>query len=218
MPIRWSRSKKNTRGVNRKQRKQRWINAKNAMREYPECAYGGDFYCNHVYDPEWPWLWVDFRFFHSRLKRYYAVAMVTAEYEVAEQIRDKSWDMAGFPSFPEPFMVKAERHKELGQLYMSNPRTKEQEYKKQFQEAVARHKQIMYELGKTPTKVIPRFEIKDYGPVAVGVYATVNTQHIDEHYIRDFIKFFRLLGEPTQPGWKWEGEAVDVIASRLYEK
>lgn len=214
MPIRWS--KKNTHGVNRKQRKQRWIDAKNLMRKYPDCAYGGDFYCNHVYDPEWPWVWVDFRFFHSKLKRYFSVAMVTAEYEVAEDIREKSWEMANFPPMPEPLMIKAEKHGKYGQLYRLNPGT--EEYKKQYQEAAARHNKIMRELGDTPTKVTPRIEIKDYGSVAVGVYATVNTQHIDEHYIRDFIKFFRSLGEPTQPGWKWEGEAVEVIASRLYKE
>lgn len=214
MPKRWSKSDRTEK--NRKQRKQRWMNARNAMRAYPDCAYNGDFYCNHVYDPAWPWVWVDFRFFHTKLKKYFAVAMVTAEYEVAEQIRDDAYELANFPPMPEPFMVPCEKHGKYGQLYKLNPGTPE--YREQYREAAERHKTLQKELASKPTKVIPRIEIKDYGSVAVGVYATVNTQHIDEHYIRDFIKFFRSLGEPTQPGWKWEGEAVEVIAARLYEE
>ncbi len=66
---------------NRKQRKACWISAKNLMRKYPECAYNGDFYCNHVYNKEHGWSWVDFRFFHTTLKKYFFVAMTTAEYD-----------------------------------------------------------------------------------------------------------------------------------------
>jgi hypothetical protein len=185
------------REVNRKQRKKRWIDAKNLMRKYPECAYGGDFYCNHVYEPECPWVWVDFRFFHSKLKRYFAVAMVTAEFEAYEINSEKAWEMANFPP-------------------STGPNTKE--LRDQYQTAATRCNKILRELCNTPSIITPRIEIKDYGSVAVGVKATVNTEYIDEHYIRDFIKFFRTLGEPTQPGWKWEGEAIEVIASRLLEK
>lgn len=80
--------------INRKQRKLRWIRVRNAMRIWPECAYGGDFYCNHVYDPKYPWCWVDFRFFHTTLKRYFAVAMVTAEYEAYGNAEDAAWEIA----------------------------------------------------------------------------------------------------------------------------
>ena len=168
---------------NAKQRKARWIHAKNRMCKYPECAYGGDFYCDHVYEPDRPWKWVDFSFFHTKLKRYYAVAMVTVEYAAFAKVE-----------------IQAMNHVEHNQNvkdWCLSVATLEREY------------------AKEPQVVKPNIELHDYGSVAIGMYATVNREYIDEHVIREFIAFFRSLGEPIQPGWSWYGEEVTIAPAQL---
>src|SRR5260370_835951 len=79
---------------NRKQKKLRYIRVKNLMRKYPECTYGGDFYCNHVYDPAYPWNWIDFRFFHSKLRRYYAASLRTLDFVAYDELEWKAYELA----------------------------------------------------------------------------------------------------------------------------
>jgi hypothetical protein len=167
---------------NRKAKKARYIRIKNMMRKYPECAYNGDFYCDHVYDPAYPWSWVDFRFFHSKLKRYYAVSMRTVAYEAFNDIEDRALDIAAI-IFPDNDLAK--RRDEL------------------------MRKLIDEEVDK-PIYARPRIFVKDYGSVSIGLWVTVNKEHIDEHVIREFIAFFRSLGEPIKPGWSWYGEETQV--------
>ena len=199
---------------NRKERKRRWIHVKNLMRKYPDCAYNGDFYCNHVYDPARPWVWVDFLFFHTRLKRYFAVAMVTAEYEAYSIAENRAIEEAYKIIPPEEKTCSwevVEVHPIHGKIYRGV-----------FSEAKnKRHELITQLIEKYKAQdyfIKPRIEIKDYGSVAVGVHATVNTQYIDEHVIRDFIAHFRSLGEPIDAGWKWEGEETKVDPRRLDQR
>lgn len=201
--------------VNRKARKARWIRAKNLMRMYPDCAHGGDFYCNHVSDPAHPWVWVDFRFFHTRLKRYFSVAMVTAEYEAYCKIEEASYNAACFPE-ADFVLRKAELHPVFGLMHeLEEPAA---QYQQEYEAAVQRQQAINeVELYK-PFKVSPGFKIMDYGPVAVGVSATVNKPFIDEQVIRTFIQLYRDLGEPITPGLKWYGEEVEVTPSNLIKR
>lgn len=174
---------------NRKKRKQRWIRAKNLMRKYPDCAYNGDFYCDHIFEPKYPWQWIDFRFFHTRLKKYFAACLVTAEYEAYQQVEDIVYEQ-----IPYPTTMK----------FTENPSVE--------------RKNLFIELLDKPRTIQPRIEVKNYGSVTVGVWATVNTEFIDEHYIRDFITLFRNIGEPTKPGIVWLGEEVTVVPARLNER
>lgn len=153
------------------------------MQRYPDCTYNGDFYCNHVYDPAYPWQWIDFRFFHSRVKRYYAVAMITTWFDAYNRIETAAFD--ALDSEDQPYG----------------------EYK-------ARLDAKMTELAETPVIIRPSIELKDYGRVAIGLWATVNTPFIDEHYIRKFIADFRERGEPTKPGWSWHGEEIEIDVRR----
>lgn len=167
-----------------KQRKRLWILKKNLMRKYSDCNYAGDFFCNHVYDPKDPWQWVDFTFFHTTEKRYYAVAMTTCAYEKVEAA---SWEIM-------------DKHHALG----IPPH-----------ERVKLHKQELKEMFKDPVTVQPSFEIKDYGLPTVGVWVTINVPYIDEHEIRKFISFFREMGQPSTPGFKWVGEEVQIDAGKI---
>lgn len=204
-------SSRDRKEVNRKQRKARWIMARNQMRMYPDCNYDNLFYCNHVYDPKYPWTWVDFRFFHTRLKRYFAVAMVTAEYEAYNNADQVAYEAANFPDFCSKF-VKSDV---LGQPATDTDVELIEKYQIEYEAASERQSEIMkVELAK-PVMIAPHLEVKDYGPVAVGIFATVNNSHIDEQVIRDFISFYRELGEPITPGFKWIGEEVQVVPERL---
>lgn len=78
--------------MSRRERKQRFIRAKNLMRKYPDCAYGGDFYCDHLYDPAYPWLWIDFRFFHPVKQIYYPTTLITGEYDALDQIETAAFE------------------------------------------------------------------------------------------------------------------------------
>ena len=203
-----------TKVENRKERKRRWIRAKNLMRKYPDCAYNGDFYCDHVYDPAHPWVWVDFRFFHTRLKRYFAVAMVTAEYEAYGIAENRAID-EGYELIPREERARdwepAGVHPVYGQLYRMTFTETENKRHELITQLTEKYKAQDYVIK-------PRIEIKDYGRVAVGVHATVNTEYIDEHVIREFIAHFRSLGEPIDAGWKWEGEEIKVDPRRLDQR
>lgn len=193
---------------NRKKRKLRWIRTKNLMRKYPDCAYNGDFYCDHVYEPDYPWVWIDFKFFHTRMKKYFAVSMVTAEYKAWNDAEDRAYSMT---DFPECGLVYAGKDAEYGKLYKIESN---EELNKAFRE-----KDALLDKFLTEEYVVqPKVEIRNYGSVAIGVHATVNTEHIDEHYIRNFIAFFRSLGEPIKPGIVWLGEEVTVVPARLKER
>lgn len=179
------------RDKNRKEKKHRYITLKNLMRKYPECSYGGDFFCNHVYDPNDPWEWVDFKFFHTKLKRYFSVAMMTCAYEAWEKMDNKALEIA-FELFPKDDSDYQEppTHRMLQRLHF--------------------YKKMRDDLLENPQYSTPTIMNLDYGPVAVGVMATVNKPYIDEHVIREFIAFFRSLGEPTKPGLIWRGEEIQI--------
>jgi hypothetical protein len=164
------------------------------MVQYPECAYNGDFYCDRFYDSEHNWQLVDFHFFHSQKKLYFAVAMSTVNYEAYALIEDKAIELADFPSFI--------KDKKDGTIMAVLP------FNEAYREARKRKKKIQAKLSALPVKVQPKIVVKDYGLPVVGLHVTVNTPHIDEHVIRNFIRFFRGFGEPTKPGWKWKGETV----------
>lgn len=192
---------------NRKQKKLRWIRACNRVRKYSDCNYG-EFYCDHVYDPTDPWVWVDFSFFHTRLKRYFAVAMVTAEYAAFNKAEDRAIDEA-YAAIPRdesiPIFIK---DKKSDNFYRFN-HTEDDERRYQLLDS------LRNEYLELEYKIKPGFEIKDYGPVAVGVHATVNRTYIDEHSIREFIAHFQSIGEPTKAGWKWEDEEITVVPKRF---
>lgn len=190
--------------LTRKDRKLRYIKVRNLMRKYPECAYNGDFYCDHVWDPERPWTWVDFRFFHTTQKRYYAVAMITAETEALNLAEGRVWDQSSvlFPSEPWPDtnnMTDAKFND-----WIRRPPSAQDILRKEFEE------QALNELLDEPSFIAPSITLKDYGPVAIGCWVTVNKPFIDEHVIREFIAHFRSLGEPTTPGWSWKGKEEQV--------
>lgn len=188
----------------RSERKGRWIRAKNLMRKYPDCNYGNLFYCNHVYDATYPWSWVDFRFFHTTQKRYYAVAMITSEYEALNIAEGRVWDQSYvlFPAEPWPDTDKMTDAKFND--WIRRPSTPRDIARKEFEE------QALNELLDEPSFIAPSILLKDYGPVAIGCWVTVNKPHIDEHVIREFIAHFRSLGEPTTPGWSWKGKEERV--------
>lgn len=203
----------NSNKKNRKQRKAQWIRARNLMRKYPDCSYNGDFYCNHVYEPENPWRWVDFRFFHTRLKRYFAVTMTTLEYSEMEKDDNAAYEIVckEMGDLREG-SIKAVMHPKHGKIFTFDYSDEDREFNYRH---IARQIEVCRELAKVPRIASPSITIKDYGPVSVGVKATVNTQHIDEHVIREFIARFRELGEPTTPGWTHQGEEIEVIPGRL---
>ena len=208
-------SRKEREEVNRRQRKARYINAKNKMTKYPECAYNGDFFCNHVYDPENPWVWVDFRFFHTRLQRYFAVAMTTLEYnlfkaneEIVETELDKDYPFNGVGIV----FGNIDPKTKMGPLSFTDEWTANFNARKPLKET------MLSELNSKAQKARPRIDVKDYGPVAVGLWVTVNNPFIDEHVIRDFIKFYRSIGEPTTPGFTWMGEEVEIVPAKLNER
>ena len=183
---------------NSKQRKLKWIRAKNLMTKYPDCSYNGDFYCDHIYDPEYKWSWVDFRFFHTKLKRYFAVSMNTVKeeaYSLAEQqTMNESQKLFLKPSFDD--------FDELYNWFISKRLLHSKSVK--FEE------KRLKELLDQEWTITPRIEIKDYGSVSVGVWVVINKDHIDEHVIREFIEEFRKLGEPITPGWVFKYEDVIV--------
>ena len=191
----------------RTERKATWRKVTGLAKQYPECVIAnGQAYCNHVWEPEHPWVWVDFRFFHTKLKRYFACAMVTAEYKAYGQVEDAAWEIAR-----EKYPYEEHRTGLRGIEQWRSERSENDDNRfKLFKEKVT-------ELGLNTYKETPRILAKDYGELVVGVWATVNRPYIDEAYIAEFIDFYRSLGEPTKPGLVWKGEEIEVIPANIYK-
>lgn len=198
---------------NRRQRKRRFISLKNKMRKYPDCAYDGDFYCNHVYDPAQPWVWVDFRFHHSKLKRYFSVAMTTLEFSEMEKDDEKAYELTraelGDLRNGIEKQVELSTH---GKCYVFVESAEEKDFNRNH---IARQVEIGRELMARPRQAQPSIIVKDYGKVVIGLWVTVDRPYIDPTVIREFIAEFRKLGEPTTPGWTWTGPSVEVIPANL---
>lgn len=177
--------------MNRKQRKLRWIQARNLMRVHKICNYG-EFYCNHVYDPENPWTWVDARVFHSKLKRYFAVTFRTAEFAGYEIAEDDAWDRFE-EAFPDQQKLPIKERLNIKGEYIER------------------------EISKT--KLISTYArvMSDNG-VSSWVDVVVNKEYIDEHVIREFVKLFREYGEPIKPTVVWREEAIEVIPAKINER
>ena len=204
MPSRYKTSKHDK---TRKERKASYIRAKNLMKKYPECVIAdGKAYCNHVWEPKYPWVWVDFRFFHTKLKRYFACAMITAEYRASGYAEDEAWEIAR-----EKYPYEEHRLSLRGVDKWRSERSENDELRYNM------FKEKIKELSANTYRITPRILNKDYGPLVVGVWATVNRPFIDEAYISDFIDFFRSLGEPTKPGIVWEGMEIEVIPANIYK-
>ena len=204
MPSRYKTSKHDK---TRKERKASYIRAKNLIKKWPECVIAdGKAYCNHAWDPAYPWVWVDFRFFHTKLKRYFACAMTTAEYTASGYAEDEAWEIAR-----EKYPYEEFRRSLRGIDSWRSERSENDDQRFEIYKAKS------VELGLNTYKVTPKIEIKDYGKLVVGVWATVNRPYIDEAYIADFIDFFRSLGEPMKPGIAWEGIEIEVIPANIYK-
>lgn len=162
------------------------------MSKYEDCSYGGEFYCHHVYNPESPWLWVDFRFFHSTSKKYFAVAMTTATYSEYERGDEIVRELDG------PFKWKESRA--------------------EYDERESRVSAALLKYFEHPKTTNANFEIKDYGLPVIGIWAVIDAPFIDENEIRKFIAFFRSLGEPSEPGYKWIGEEIQVDPKTLIRR
>lgn len=189
----------------RKARKKQYIDARNKMRKYPDCNYI-EFYCDHLYQPENPWQWVDFRFFHTKLKRYFAVAMTTCAFtanEINSEIVSRELDKT--MPYPDYLWI------DLPEKRMGYKVTRiSDEWHNAYAKRRPIENKMRHELNEKPMTLRPQIKIRDYGPVAIGVFAQVNVTHIDEHVIRQFIAQFRELGEPMMLGMAWVGEKVIV--------
>ena len=204
--------KESVRDKTRKQRKASWIHVKNLMRKWPECAFNGDFYCDHasIVDGDHGTVWADFRFFHTKQKRYYAVAMITCEMEAWDKCEDWAWDLAT-QLYPWELDNEESCDEFLDSLNKPNNRWNS-EIAVARRELAKKHETVYL---NTPYKVTPKIVVKDYGPVAIGLWVTINKEEIDANTIREFISFFRSLGEPTKPGWTWKGDEVEVIPQEI---
>jgi|SRR5579859_577810 len=185
---------------NRTERKARYIRLKNKMRKYPDSSFGGEFYCDQLLGAYGPSLGADFSFFHTQKKRYYACCLQTLECKVYTDFEDYAHEQASqifpYPSsyFDESFnYIPDAHHVERQKL----------------------HNKLMDDFI-VPVKSAPSIHVKNYGPVAVGLWATVNKEYVDEHGIREFIAFFRSLGEPIKAGWSWYGEEIEVDPRRIH--
>ena len=73
-------------------------------------------------------------------------------------------------------------------------------------------KKLFDERKHKPIRLRPKIEVRlEYGPVAVGLWATVNKPALTPASFAEFIDHIRQLGEPLRQGIIWEGEEVEVV-------
>lgn len=186
--------------ANRTKRKKDWIRVRNLMRKYPDCAYDGDFYCDHIYEPDNPWVWVDFRFFHTTKKMYYAVAMVTANYAAHEKAHAAAIEHA-YEKYP----------LENNDLVMNEDGLFTFEHDANYRERSDCIREQMLEEAAKTQNIIESIECNKYSDTCMGLFVTLNKPHIDAGVIREFIHTFRTAhGEPLGAKWKWKGDTVQI--------
>ena len=187
--------------INRKKRKAAYIRVKNLMRQYPNCAYGGDFFCNHYFGENASSLWVDFKFKHGSRKQWVSVSMRTIGHEAIDIISDKASVMTGMDeNVKVPFVSVSHG-----------------EHMQKIREKIKRYREKCIELALVPVPVAPKIAVVRNG-ISIVLDVVVNAKNIDEHVIRNFIRYFRSLGEPTTPGWKLEGEPIEINAAELFSQ
>ena len=198
----------------RKQRKALWIRVKNAFRD-SECS-DGTFWCNHVYEPERPWVWVDFRFLSQRHhRRYFATAAQTLEYSVLTSIEDEAWEIVDRELPLEDYRTVFTKEKPDGEFFEIRF---EEPFLTQHRHRQKRFSEIFPTLLDTRT-IAPKIEVRrDYGDVAIGLWVTLNMPSIDATSIHSFIQQFRDLGEPIQHGVVWSGDEIAVDAREAYDR
>lgn len=205
--------------MNRRQRKTQWINRKNLLRKYPECVHG-DFYTNHIIDPAkrekeyGNCVWVDFWFFHTKLKKYFAVAAQTLEYKAYCENEEKVDDeLDKTHPYPDIGMIfhPIDPKTGLGRIEITEERTAVYNAREPLKQ------KALTELNSKAQKARPSVVVKDYGEVAVGLWVALDVPYFTEEVIADFIKFYRSIGEPITPEFVWEGEEVDVVPERFIQ-
>ena len=212
------RRRKSARDVEtRAERKALWMRVKNGFRN--KLCSNGVYYCDHIYEEEHPWQWVDFRFLSERHhRRYFAVAASCLRYQaygMAEDLAhaeaDKDWplpeDGCYFgPGFKDPV---------YGKLYELKTTD---EYRVQYNHWKTAYDEYLRHFLQKPVVLRPTIEVRlEYGPVAVGIWATLNRSHLDADALMEFIQQFRELGEPLRQGIVWQGEEVTVVPAEIYE-
>ena len=196
---------------NRRQRKARWIRVKNHFRKSEYCD--GVFWTNHIYEPEHPWVWVDFLFLSERHpRRYYAVAARTLEYKVLDDIENEVYEIVDEREpFEEQRLILSRNNGEF-EVYFSEPVQNQQRRRMElFKELYPLHLNQRTERATIEVR-------REYGDVAIGLWVTLNTPHIDSQVIHAFIKQFRDLGEPIAHGIVWTGEEVNIDAREVNER
>lgn len=206
--------------MTRRQRKTRWIREKNLWRKYPECVHG-DFYTNHIIDPKdrekqyGPCVWIDFTFFHTKLKRYFSVAAQTLEYSLyCENEERADEELNKTHPYPDVGLIfhPIDPKTGLGRIEITAEHTAVYNAREPLKQ------KLLSELNSEAQKARPKIVVKDYGEVAVGLWVTLDVPHFDANIINNFIKFYRSIGEPITPGFEWEGEEVDVVPERFTQR
>lgn len=198
----------------RKKIKKRFITTKNTMRKYPDCVIADGIYCDHVFDPEHPWAWVDFRFFHTAKKRYFAVAMTTAEYSACEEVEEEVFEKADYPQEVLDYnLYDEEYHPKYGKVYRQKPlpQNLQNQLLAYFER---RNKLLEVEMAK-PRTIECKIEIQKYSNGVTGVIATVDASYLDPEYVENFVKMFRALGEPMKHGEKYNVKTIQVIPQNI---
>jgi hypothetical protein len=204
----------------RKEIRRRVERARKSVIEDTECG-NGTFYCNHLYDPEHPWHWVDFRFLSKKnpKKYYFAVAMTTLNYAAIEN--DEELAYAKLDEIDGPYDIKFE--------WELIPKAEQKRFGRGTRqikfdpEAEARLAKRM-EIRKSITRVLnsaerimkPSMTIinEDYRPGCVGLIMTVDEPFLNAEIVEKYIKLFRDNGESTNDGIVWEGTDVKVTPSK----
>jgi len=201
---------------NRKQRKARWMRFKSAYRRHPDCVHGAVF-CDHVYEEQRPWQWVDFRFPSlAHRRRYYAVAARTLEYTAITDAEDRAWDKVD-ELLPYPQKATAW----VPVIDKMHGRAREWPLSKEVwqlkQERAELHKKLFLELSQRPVKLCESIEVRlEYGPVAIGLWVQVNKSYLDPSWFDEFICWYLAQGEPLKQGVVWEGEGVEIVPAEIY--
>jgi hypothetical protein len=206
---------------NRKARKARWLRFKNAYTRYPNCVYGVAF-CDHVYEEQYPWLWVDFRFpSFAHRRRYYSVAAVTLGHLALDNVEARAYDEVNYqlPLDPEEdrrSIVVVGKTAEGDTLYSYQPSAKLKELLAEREEL---KKRLFNEYAQEPITLRESIEQRlEYGPVAIGLWAHVNRDKLEPSWLNGFAHWYNSMGLPLKQGIIWEGEEVEIVPAEVLKR
>jgi hypothetical protein len=188
--------------------------------EDKECG-NGTFHTYHLYVPEDPWSWVDFKFLSLKnpKKYYFAVSMITLTQDAYDTDEELAYQKLDEIDGPYDIVFEMEPcSKEIQKKYGRG--CKQYKPNEEAENKLAKRTEIRLSISRVLNAIerdmVPVIKVntEDYRPGCIGLLMVVDEPFLNAEVIEKYIKLFREIGEPVNDGIVWEGPNVKITPNK----